>query len=60
MGPFNPPSPRQAPALPASYDADQDSPMRRAIVLTVDAPKIGKREADEKNRFRLPPGLQVW
>jgi len=32
----------------------------RAIVLTVDAPKIGKREADEKNRFRLPPGLQVW
>jgi 4-hydroxymandelate oxidase len=31
----------------------------RALVLTVDAPLIGKRERDIRNRFRLPPGLAV-
>lgn len=31
----------------------------RAIVLTVDAPLLGTRERDVKNRFRLPPGLGV-
>ncbi|HEX3128294.1 MAG TPA: alpha-hydroxy acid oxidase [Thermoanaerobaculia bacterium] len=31
----------------------------KALVLTVDAPLIGKRERDIRNRFRLPPGLAV-
>ncbi len=31
----------------------------RAIVLTVDAPLLGTRERDVKNRFGLPPGLRV-
>ncbi|HXO19812.1 MAG TPA: alpha-hydroxy acid oxidase [Thermoanaerobaculia bacterium] len=31
----------------------------RAIVLTVDAPMLGRRERDVRNRFRLPPGLAV-
>ncbi|MEM7051602.1 MAG: alpha-hydroxy acid oxidase [Acidobacteriota bacterium] len=31
----------------------------RAIVLTVDAPVLGRRERDVRNRFRLPPGLAV-
>lgn len=31
----------------------------RALVLTVDAPLIGKRERDIRNRFRLPSGLAV-
>jgi 4-hydroxymandelate oxidase len=31
----------------------------RAIVLTVDAPLLGRRERDVRNRFRLPPGLAV-
>ncbi|PSS07462.1 Peroxisomal (S)-2-hydroxy-acid oxidase [Actinidia chinensis var. chinensis] len=29
----------------------------RAIALTVDTPRLGRREADIKNRFVLPPGL---
>jgi 4-hydroxymandelate oxidase len=29
----------------------------RALVLTVDAPLIGRRERDVRNRFALPPGL---
>lgn len=29
----------------------------RALVLTVDAPVIGRRERDVRNRFHLPPGL---
>lgn len=28
-----------------------------AIVFTVDAPRIGRREADERHRFRMPDGL---
>jgi 4-hydroxymandelate oxidase len=31
----------------------------RALVLTVDAPVLGRRERDIRNRFRLPPGLAV-
>jgi 4-hydroxymandelate oxidase len=31
----------------------------RAIVLTVDAPFLGTRERDVRNRFALPPGLRV-
>lgn len=31
----------------------------KALVLTVDAPLLGVREADVRNRFRLPQGLQV-
>ncbi len=30
-----------------------------AIVLTVDAPGLGTRERDARNRFRLPDGLEV-
>ena len=30
-----------------------------AIVLTVDAPRLGRRDADVRNRFALPPGLSV-
>jgi 4-hydroxymandelate oxidase len=31
----------------------------QAIVLTVDAPILGRRERDERNRFHLPPGLTM-
>ncbi|MGH3521580.1 MAG: alpha-hydroxy acid oxidase, partial [Mycobacterium sp.] len=31
----------------------------KALVLTVDAPLLGRRERDVRNRFRLPPGLGV-
>jgi 4-hydroxymandelate oxidase len=31
----------------------------RALVVTVDAPLLGRRERDVRNRFRLPPGLSV-
>lgn len=31
----------------------------QALVVTVDAPLLGTREQDVKNRFRLPPGLGV-
>lgn len=31
----------------------------RALVLTVDAPLLGSRERDVRNRFRLPDGLTV-
>jgi 4-hydroxymandelate oxidase len=30
-----------------------------ALVLTVDAPLLGRRERDMRNRFQLPPGLSV-
>jgi 4-hydroxymandelate oxidase len=30
-----------------------------ALVLTVDVPVLGRREADERNRFTLPPGLAL-
>jgi 4-hydroxymandelate oxidase len=31
----------------------------RALVLTVDAPMLGTRERDVRNRFALPPGLSI-
>jgi len=31
----------------------------KALVLTVDAPLLGRRERDVRNRFQLPPGLRV-
>ncbi|MGN6109155.1 MAG: alpha-hydroxy acid oxidase [Kofleriaceae bacterium] len=31
----------------------------RALVLTVDAPLLGRRERDVRNRFALPPGLGI-
>lgn len=31
----------------------------QALVLTVDAPRLGTRERDVRNRFSLPPGLRV-
>ncbi len=31
----------------------------RALVLTVDAPLLGRRERDVKNRFALPAGLEI-
>jgi isopentenyl diphosphate isomerase/L-lactate dehydrogenase-like FMN-dependent dehydrogenase len=30
-----------------------------ALVVTVDAPRLGRREADERNRFALPEGLEL-
>lgn len=30
-----------------------------ALMLTVDAPVLGRREVDMRNQFRLPPGLSV-
>ncbi len=30
-----------------------------AVVLTVDAPVLGRRERDLRNRFHLPPGVQL-
>jgi 4-hydroxymandelate oxidase len=31
----------------------------RALVLTVDTPRLGRRERDERSRFRLPPGVTL-
>jgi 4-hydroxymandelate oxidase len=31
----------------------------RALVLTVDAPRLGRRERDARNHFALPPGITV-
>ena len=31
----------------------------KALVLTVDAPLLGRRERDVRNRFALPPGLAI-
>jgi 4-hydroxymandelate oxidase len=31
----------------------------RALVLTVDTPRLGRRLADERNGFALPPGLRM-
>lgn len=30
-----------------------------ALVVTVDAPQLGRRERDARNRFALPPGLEA-
>lgn len=31
----------------------------RALVLTVDTPRLGRRERDIRNKFTLPPGLSI-
>ncbi|KDD75237.1 FMN-dependent dehydrogenase [Helicosporidium sp. ATCC 50920] len=31
----------------------------KALVLTVDAPQLGKRDVNERNAFALPPGLSL-
>lgn len=31
----------------------------RALVLTVDTPRLGRRERDLRNRFTLPPGVTI-
>jgi 4-hydroxymandelate oxidase len=31
----------------------------RALVLTVDTPRLGRRERDLRSRFRLPPGVGI-
>lgn len=31
----------------------------KAIALTVDTPRLGRRESDIKNRFTLPPNLTL-
>jgi 4-hydroxymandelate oxidase len=31
----------------------------RALVLTVDTPRLGRRERDIRNRFSLPPGISI-
>ncbi len=31
----------------------------RALVLTVDTPRLGRRERDERSRFRLPRGFSI-
>jgi 4-hydroxymandelate oxidase len=31
----------------------------RALVLTVDMPRMGRRERDLRNRFTLPPGISI-
>lgn len=31
----------------------------KALVLTVDTPRLGRRERDVRNRFALPPGLSI-
>ena len=31
----------------------------RALVVTVDAPRLGHREADERNGFHMPAGLAL-
>jgi 4-hydroxymandelate oxidase len=43
----------------AALVARAESAGARALVLTVDAPLLGRRERDVRNRFHLPPGLSV-
>jgi len=38
---------------------DAESAGYRALVVTVDAPLLGNREADVRNGFRLPEGLSL-
>ena len=38
---------------------DAEAAGYKALVITVDAPRLGKREADDKNKFTLPPGLSL-
>lgn len=38
---------------------DAEAAGYKALVITVDAPRLGKREADDRNKFTLPPGLSL-
>lgn len=46
-------------AATAALVARAEAAGARALVLTVDAPLLGRRERDVRNRFHLPPGLSV-
>jgi 4-hydroxymandelate oxidase len=46
-------------AATAALVARAEQAGARALVLTVDAPLLGRRERDVRNRFHLPPGLRV-
>lgn len=46
-------------AATAALVARAEAAGARALVLTVDAPLLGRRERDVRNRFHLPPGLRV-
>jgi 4-hydroxymandelate oxidase len=46
-------------AATAALVARAETAGARALVLTVDAPLLGRRERDVRNRFHLPPGLSV-
>src|SRR5580704_9176889 len=46
-------------AATAALVARAEAAGASAIVLTVDAPLLGRRERDVRNRFHLPPGLAV-
>ncbi|HEY6459061.1 MAG TPA: alpha-hydroxy acid oxidase, partial [Polyangiaceae bacterium] len=46
-------------AATAALVARAEAAGARALVLTVDAPLLGRRERDVRNRFHLPVGLRV-
>jgi 4-hydroxymandelate oxidase len=46
-------------AATAALVARAEAAGARALVLTVDAPLLGRRERDVRNRFHLPSGLHV-
>jgi 4-hydroxymandelate oxidase len=46
-------------AATAALVARAEAAGAKALVLTVDAPLLGRRERDVRNRFHLPPGLRV-
>ncbi|WP_104989823.1 alpha-hydroxy acid oxidase [Deinococcus sp. NW-56] len=46
-------------ALSAEIVRRAEAAGARALVLTVDAPFLGRREANERHRFALPPHLRV-
>ena len=46
-------------AITAALVAQAEAAGCEAIVLTVDAPRLGRRERDVRNRFHLPPGVSA-
>jgi 4-hydroxymandelate oxidase len=46
-------------AITASLVKRAEAAGAKAIVLTVDAPMLGRRERDVRNRFQLPPNLSA-
>ena len=46
-------------AITAALVAQAEAAGCQAIVLTVDAPRLGRRERDVRNRFHLPPGVSA-